>query len=431
MLNAASPDLPQVRPALVVTSVPATLGHLGGHAPFLSNPSGFSPRLYHFLAALARRRPVDLVGVHLDPLDLGNPFFDPDLDVRHYHPMLAGPPPMSRPGLRGGIARWRQFLFAALPATCHPRRLPELDHLLGIRRHDLVVLYLPHLAHLAAGVPRGVPVVCALEEGWDRFEALGIDDRDAGRLRKAWINTSEGWRAAHLYRRVAGRASAVSAISELERDWFARDIPREQIAIVPHGVDCDYFRPAPSASEDLDVAIFGLLFQPRNGEPAAGVWRAAATSASRAPWRWAFVGPTSDAFCASVASSRSLVTGYVADVRPYYGRAKVVLVPSTRGTGVKTTVLQAWAMGRPVVASPFALTGLPARPGDNVLVGHTPEAIVSQARRLLASAELRRRIGAAGRETVLRSRDITTIARQFADLCETAVVGSPRGTEEA
>ena len=46
-----------------------------------------------------------------------------------------------------------------------------------------------------------------------------------------------------------------------------------------------------------------------------------------------------------------------------------MVVPANYGAGVKTTVLQAWALGRPVVATTFAVDGLPAVSGENLLVG--------------------------------------------------------------
>ena len=112
------------------------------------------------------------------------------------------------------------------------------------------------------------------------------------------------------------------------------------------------------------------------------------------------------------------VTGFVSDVRPYYARSKVVVVPSRHGGGVKTTVLQAWAMGCPVVATPFALTSLPAKHGENVLIGETTEELKIHISSLLASPDLRGRLGDAGRRTVCEERDMTIVANRFAHLCD-------------
>ena len=428
MSGTISPE--SARGILLVTEVPPTVRPLPSWGrstpektaaePVVRNPNGFSARLYHLSTALAARRPVDLMGILTDAADLDGQFFQADLAVRHYSPVLVKIPAINCAGLRGKVSRGWQFLFGALPASSQPRKLRALDLAVRSSSPALVVLYLPHLAHLAHRVPSSTPVVCVLEEGWERVEALNMTNRaDASRLRKSWIIQTEGRRAARLYRRVSRRAAAVVAISEEERTWFSRTMPPDIVTVIPHSVDCEYFQPLPLITEDLDVAVFGNLFQPRNADAAIAVWREAVCGSS--DWRWGFVGKPSPGLAAEVSLSGSVVTGFVEDIRPHYARAKVVLVPATSGIGVKTTVLEAWAMGRPVVATPFALTGLPAMPEQNVLVGESRQDLIAQTRRLLASPQLRDRLGAAGRSTVLASRDARVTGQQFAELCEKVI----------
>ena len=53
------------------------------------------------------------------------------------------------------------------------------------------------------------------------------------------------------------------------------------------------------------------------------------------------------------------VTGTVSDIRPYLEKAAVFACPMKLGSGIKNKILQAWAVGLPVVASPQSLGGLP------------------------------------------------------------------------
>jgi glycosyltransferase involved in cell wall biosynthesis len=52
------------------------------------------------------------------------------------------------------------------------------------------------------------------------------------------------------------------------------------------------------------------------------------------------------------------VTGRVDDVRPYLARGTVFVCPLRSGAGIKNKILQAWSMGKAVVATP----GEPGRP---------------------------------------------------------------------
>ena len=68
------------------------------------------------------------------------------------------------------------------------------------------------------------------------------------------------------------------------------------------------------------------------------------------------------------------VTGRVPDVQPYLSHAAVCVAPLRMARGVQTKVLEAMAMGRPVVVSPPALEGIRVEPGTHMLVADGAEA---------------------------------------------------------
>jgi glycosyltransferase involved in cell wall biosynthesis len=63
------------------------------------------------------------------------------------------------------------------------------------------------------------------------------------------------------------------------------------------------------------------------------------------------------------------VTGSVPDVRPYLVHASVAVAPLRIARGIQNKVLEAMALGRPVVASSPAFEGIHATPGRDLLVG--------------------------------------------------------------
>ena len=62
------------------------------------------------------------------------------------------------------------------------------------------------------------------------------------------------------------------------------------------------------------------------------------------------------------------VTGRVPDTRPYLAHADVVVAPLRIARGIQNKVLEAMAMGRPVVATPQAFQGIRAEPGHDLLI---------------------------------------------------------------
>ncbi len=78
------------------------------------------------------------------------------------------------------------------------------------------------------------------------------------------------------------------------------------------------------------------------------------------------------------------VTGRVPDVRPYVAHADVSVSPLRMARGVQNKVLEAMALGRPVVASPQAFEGIRAVAGRDLLVADGVEETVAAVRAVLA-----------------------------------------------
>jgi sugar transferase (PEP-CTERM/EpsH1 system associated) len=95
------------------------------------------------------------------------------------------------------------------------------------------------------------------------------------------------------------------------------------------------------------------------------------------------------------------VTGRVPDVRPYTAHATVSVASLRMARGVQNKVLEAMALGRPVVASPQAFEGVRAEAGRDLLVADGPEAT---AQAVIAVIEGRHpTLGAAARRAIERS----------------------------
>jgi sugar transferase (PEP-CTERM/EpsH1 system associated) len=84
------------------------------------------------------------------------------------------------------------------------------------------------------------------------------------------------------------------------------------------------------------------------------------------------------------------VTGTVADVRPYLQHARLIVAPLRIARGVQNKVLEAMAMGKPVLASPAAMEGIDAGARLDVRIADRPEDWQSAALSLLTDAALPR-----------------------------------------
>lgn len=95
------------------------------------------------------------------------------------------------------------------------------------------------------------------------------------------------------------------------------------------------------------------------------------------------------------------VTGAVIDVRPWLAGADMVVAPLTIARGVQNKVLEAMAMARPVLATPEAATGIPAREGQELVVANGAEALAKAALSLLHDKVRAGTIGQSARSFVV------------------------------
>jgi glycosyltransferase involved in cell wall biosynthesis len=112
------------------------------------------------------------------------------------------------------------------------------------------------------------------------------------------------------------------------------------------------------------------------------------------------------------------LTGFVDDVRPLIASAWVSLVPIRVGGGTRLKILEAMALGTPVVATSKGTEGLDAKHGEHLLIADSPEAFAEAVIRLLQEPGLRRRLADKAYQLVQERYDLAALIPRFLDLVE-------------
>ena len=104
------------------------------------------------------------------------------------------------------------------------------------------------------------------------------------------------------------------------------------------------------------------------------------------------------------------VTGFVKDLAAMYNTASVVVAPLRFGAGTQNKVLEAMAMGVPVVCSNIGFKGLGIKSGEGAIMQISPKDFAGSVIELLRSQQLRENVGKKGIEIVKQHFDWDAIA---------------------
>jgi glycosyltransferase involved in cell wall biosynthesis len=132
-------------------------------------------------------------------------------------------------------------------------------------------------------------------------------------------------------------------------------------------------------------------------------------------------------------SSAVEYTGYVDDIRPLVAESWVSVVPLWHGSGTRLKILEAMALGTPVVSTTKGAEGLAVTSGDDILLHDDPDELARGVVDVLRSSGLRSRLADGGRRLVRDRYDWQVVGAQVRALAEGAagLIGSASGIEHA
>lgn len=199
-------------------------------------------------------------------------------------------------------------------------------------------------------------------------------------------------------------------ITQMDRRGFPaprkmdrRGFPAPQIEVVSNGVDLDYFKPMSAEKDPHRLVFTGTISYFPNYDGILRFHREIFPLIKEAipDTELYVVGSGPPKQIRKLAQGDGVVvTGYVDDVRPYVSSSTVFVCPLRAATGLQNKILEAMAMGVPVVATPQALEGINAAPGRDIVVADNPNDFASEVIKLLKDAKLREELSARGRAVV-------------------------------
>jgi sugar transferase (PEP-CTERM/EpsH1 system associated) len=283
---------------------------------------------------------------------------------------------------------------------------------------ETIFIYSSNMAPYVLDLPRGGRLVTDLVDvDSEKWRALCENSGFPMRV----LYRREAQRIAALEARVARESDACLFVSLAEMLLFTHRHPEHaaRAHAISNGVDHRFFAPTAQPPATPPEFVFtGTMDYPPNID--AVVWFATEILPlirrvdSQA--RFTIVGSQpADAVRRLARLNGVMVTGRVPDVRPYLARATAAVAPMRIARGIQNKVLEAMAMGRPVVLTSGALEGIKAIAGQEVLLADTVSTFAEACCRLLDTT-LGAAVGSAARARILADYDWRTTLRPLYDI---------------
>lgn len=216
------------------------------------------------------------------------------------------------------------------------------------------------------------------------------------------------WRRLKRYERHVVQSFAHSfIITDEDRDFITDGESLSTLSVLPNGVKPELLDHTPGRYDlvecDPTLVFLGKMDYFPN-EDAAAYFATEILPSIRENYpgvEFLIVGSNpSDRVRALGDGSRVTVTGFVENPHDYLQRADIVVTPMRHGAGLQNKVLEAMALGRPVVTTSLAREGIDAADDEHLVTADGAGAFADETIALLNTRADRRRIGTNARDLV-------------------------------
>lgn len=297
----------------------------------------------------------------------------------------------------------------------------KLNSLLDKHHYDAV-----HVQHLRMSpylaqrkeMPRILDLPDAFSLYWERRKMV-----KRGLLTTIFENIEQG--RVLKYEQVVIAYNLALVCSAEDFDYLKQMHHTDNLRLLPNGVDMETFAP-----RDHEYAHNSTILFTGNMDYAPNVDAAVYFTETILPVirekmpdvKFVIAGQKPVKKVTALANEHVTVTGFVKDLAATYNSASVLVAPLRFGAGTQNKVLEAMAMGVPVVCSHIGFGGLGIKGGEGAIMQTEPAAFANSVIDILSSEDMRRRVGEAGMQVVRNRFDWDIIAKILEGYFESIVV---------
>lgn len=382
---------------------------------------GSKIRAYYLLRALAQRHDVTLIS-----------FADAEIAscAREHIEQFCRVEIVERDPFAAGRVRrwvgWFSFQPSSIWATYSPEMARRVQRKLSDWKPDAILALTYSTAQYAAQIsvaPRIVDI--------DNLMSQMLREQYMAKVGLSRARDLLAWQKFRRYEhRLYNQFDLSLSVSEQDRlDSIGRlGIVSEKIRVVPNGVDTAYHSMRDCEPKTDTLIYTGALTYGANYQAIDWFLKDVfPLIQSRAPHsKLRVTGKTDGVRLDRLQLSDDVsFTGYLDDIRPAIRESSVCIVPLLSGGGTRLKILEAMALGTPIVSTCKGAEGLAVKNGEHLLIADAPNEFAEKTIRLLQDPALAQRLAVNARHLVEQEYDWSCIGARFNDLIE-AVAGKKR-----
>jgi len=192
---------------------------------------------------------------------------------------------------------------------------------------------------------------------------------------------------------------------------------RENIAIIPNGIDCYYFSEDKNYEKKYTLLFNGNMQYEPNVKSAVYIAKEILPliHKTKPEVNLLISGTTPTKEILQLQTNKITVSGWMDDIRDAYNSAEIFIAPMQIGTGLQNKLLEAMAMNMPCVTSKLANNALNASPNKQILIGNSKEEYAQLIIDLLENETLKNEISENGKKFVSSTFDWETSTNSLAE----------------
>ena len=317
------------------------------------------------------------------------------------------------------LARPLQAIQFLLQGTPPELRLYETKGMIDALRDlthrvefDIIQFEDSYMAHYQEYLPagwQGKRILTFIDIAYRQYDRIYRIETKILRKLRLWLYSRMMYNWEPQY---AGNFDLSVTMSDIDRDLLLSRNSSLNITTIPNGVDTHEFQPLPMPVDGSNNLVYvgNMSYRPNADAVTYFCEEILPLIHQKIPnVQFWIVGnqPLPEVY--DLQNEFVHVTGRVEDVQPFYQQSSVCVIPLRAGSGTRLKILEAMALGRPIVSTSVGAEGIDITDGDNILIGDDPQTFASHIVHLLQDQAAWQRIATQARQFAVDNYDWDSI----------------------